>query len=471
MAASYHELQEILETQTKFLEAITASPMEIGVVISIKGDRCLINCSGKLLDNGIPPNVRLSIGDYVNIVTKTGAIFSKSNITAPGIIASVKKAIPGGVEIEEHGDRKFVISSIPLSVGDSILIDSSCSVVIKKLERSDDTYQFAQSTGVSWADIGGLQEAKSAIQEAIEIPYKHKDLYDAYKRKRSKGVLLYGPPGCGKTLLGKAAATSLANTHGETVSKGFFFVKGPEVLSKYVGESEANIRSLFASAKEFYKKNGYPAIIMIDEADALLGTRENTSNISMSKTIVPMFLSEMDGIDDSGAMVLLSTNRPTDLDSAVVRDGRIDRKIHVGRPDAMSSKDILDLNLRGVPVKEDDLSTFANSEIHSEERTILSIILKDGGVKQLLLRHILNGAVIAGIVEKAKEHAMRRDLSSGKVSGVSKQDITTSIDLVANEMKGMDHNYAIEEQIGDLTKVARINKISNPKPSSQLPRI
>src|SRR5208283_4208865 len=170
-------------------------------------------------------------------------------------------------------------------------------------------------------------------KEAIELPFTHKDIFAHYNKKPPKGLLLYGPPGCGKTLVGKATTNSLANIFGaKAISSGFIYVKGPEILNMYVGESGRRIREIFQRGRKHFDKYKFPAVIFIDEAEAVLSERGTSRSSDVDKTIVPMFLSEMDGLDENHAIVMLATNRPKMLDPAVVREGRVDRHIKVSRP-------------------------------------------------------------------------------------------------------------------------------------------
>ena len=179
----------------------------------------------------------------------------------------------------------------------------------------------------------------------------------------------------------------------------------------------------------------------------------------MSRTIVPMFLSEMDGLEDSNAMVLLSTNRPKDLDPAIVRDGRIDRKVYVGRPSHESTKQIFNINLKGVPMIEEDLSDYATDSLFSEKKVLFTIVLNEGEVQNLALRHLINGAMVAGVVERAKEMAMTRDIKEGGVCrGVSREDVDAAIGNTMTELAGLDHKHAIEDLIGDVKRIKSIHK-------------
>lgn len=254
----------------------------------------------------------------------------------------------------KKGDQDLRIEACPdLEAGNEVLLHPKTMQIVEHLGRPPlEASRFAPESipDVKWEDIGGLEVAKADMVEAIEVPHRHKELFAYYGKKQIKGILLSGPPGCGKTMLGKAAARALADIYGAAGSRtGFLYVKGPEILNQYVGQTEQTIRDMFFDAKRHKEEHGYPAIIFLDEADAILAAR-GTRNIGIGNTIVPQFLTEMDGMDESGAIVIIATNRPDVLDPAIVRDGRIDRKVAVVRPNEQNACAILEMNFAKVPL-------------------------------------------------------------------------------------------------------------------------
>jgi len=278
----------------------------------------------------------------------------------------------------------------------------------------------AEIPNVKWSDIGGLEEAKQDMIEAIEMPHREKELFAFYKKRPVKGILLSGPPGCGKTMLGKAAATALAEIYGAASARtGFLYVKAPEILNSYVGASEETVREIFMDARRHAKEHGYPAIIFIDEAEAILAKRGGMG-FSMSNTIVPSFLTEMDGLESSSAIVILATNRPDILDPAIVREGRIDRKVSVKRPSLKNATDIIAMNMARYPIAEgwelQNLAAGMAHEIYADARTLQG---------DKYLRDIVNGAMLAACVDLAVANAMRRDIEARKdKAGQAEPDVT-----------------------------------------------
>jgi proteasome-associated ATPase len=267
-------------------------------------------------------------------------------------------------------------------------------------------------------------------------------LFAYYGKKQIKGILLSGPPGCGKTMLGKAAANSLANIYGKENSRtGFLYVKGPEILNQYVGQTEQTIRDMFDDARRHKEENGYPAIIFLDEADAILAAR-GTRNVGIGNTIVPMFLTEMDGLEESGAIVIIATNRPDVLDPAVVRDGRIDRKVSVIRPNKENAAAILQMNLKKIPIEENSSAeklAYDTAEIIYDA----DLYVND----KLRLRDVVNGAMLANCVSLAISAAVRRDMENKvkkKGSGIRFDDLKQAVERVRHQSAGVRHDLEVE---------------------------
>lgn len=330
---------------------------------------------------------------------------------------------------------------------------------------------------VSWDDIVGLDDAKEALREAIEYPVTHANLYSGYGKEPSRGVLLYGPPGCGKTLLAKAVATAVQRRGSPVATspsrvdmfgipmtpnpvRGFISVKGSEILDAYVGGSEKKVRELFTEARSYERATGQRAVIFIDEAEALLSCR-SSSRTFLSSMCVPTFLAEMDGVDGSSAFIILSTNRVDTLDSAITRDGRIDVKVEVSRPRRDAVRQMLELHLRRVPVSGDGIIDEACADIFSGRHVVTRGFAGETEI-QLCLDDVLSGAVVAGIVKRATSHAIRRDREAGLTnpSGVQSGDFSHAVRSAALEMKDLNWREELHAKAMEVMKAEVIHDVA-----------
>lgn len=345
-----------------------------------------------------------------------------------------------------------------VEVGDRILIGGNpgASIALQNLGKETKRFQFSDDLGITWDDIGGLAEAKLAMREAIEYPSLYAHLYKALGKRPIKGVLLEGPPGCGKTMLAKAAAVALAKTYGKSAQQsGYIYVKGPEVLSKWVGEAESTIRMLFKMAQEHQVQHGYPAIVFIDEAEALLSKRGMGVSSDMEKTIVPSFLAELDGLGESGSLCLLATNRSERLDPAIVRDGRIDRRVRVKRPNREATQEIFEIHLRKIPAcrKADilkPLADYAARQVFSPNRAIARVDMGLAEPFSFELQHCISGAMVAGIVDKATSIALHKAIADKQHEDISigEEHILKAIQQTHAEMRSIDHTDDISYLAG-----------------------
>ncbi len=306
---------------------------------------------------------------------------------------------------------------------------------------------------IEWGDVIGNEDARRALVEAIEHPIQHKELFAAYRKKPTNGVLLYGPPGCGKTMFGKAASSVLAKLHGRSAGEHtMIHVKGPEIQSPYIGVTEAVIRDIFAYARAYRTLHGYPLVVFIDEADAILPSRDGNGArraLPWEESNVATFLTEMDGLEESGALVILATNRPQSIDAALLRDGRCDRKIKVERPSREAVRTIFMRSLASVPLSPhygaDAIADFAVQAFFSPHRRLLKV-QTDKGWGFITLGDIVNGAMAVGVVEQAKGSAFHRDLASGGTpSGIRPEDMEAAIDAVLKQNTGLNHYDALAE--------------------------
>src|SRR6267143_266712 len=331
---------------------------------------------------------------------------------------------------QEHGMQSIVLQRSQdllketLKVGDEIRVDPSYRIGIELLSQSNtQDYYLEAVPEISWDKVGGQAEALSAIKDAIELPLLHADLFSKFQHQTPKGFLLYGPPGCGKTLLGKATAYNLRQElkkqTGVDHPEFFLHVKGPEILNVWVGESERQVRDLFAQCRE-RALSGNLAFLFIDEAESILGTRRAGRYHSILSTLVPMFCTEMDGLEPlKDVVVILASNRADLIDPAILRPGRIDRKIKVHRPNQADAQAIYEIYLReSLPLAEPKVELAkAVTEAHyarTPGNQFLEIVFRSGKKEFLYRGDLASGAIIAAVVERGKSYAIKRSIETGK---------------------------------------------------------
>lgn len=411
---------------------------------------------GKQTEVEAHATITVNAGDVVKLSSETMQIVGVADITPTGETVVVRRVLDNNqLEVDYDGSTRVINPGVVEGIekGDKLIIDATGSVALRNFGKSDERYVVTHDTKVSWDDIGGLEDAKKTMIEAVELPLLHSDLYNFYGKKSVKGVLLYGPPGCGKTMIGKATATALAKLHGVDGSEGYFYVKGPEILDKYVGVAESNIRQIFERARKFRDTHGYPAVVFIDEADAIMGKRGSGISSDIERTIVPMFLTEMDGLDESGAVIILATNRPDVLDPAIVRDGRIDRKVKVTRPTQASATEIFKLNLRNVPLNNGytraQLAEDAAAALFDPTKSLYTVSLKNGTSMDFPLSAVVNGGMVASIVDQATSAAMLRDIENNTKGGLRWDDLLLAVQAVYEQNRDLDHKDEIADFVAD----------------------
>lgn len=457
MTASTAELREIIDAQQAELDRMCSAPQLVAQVLRVEDEALFVLSGGTLTKVPKPANksLQFSEGQSILVMADTGQFIEHlyepiglgNLITLHNVDKKTNTA-----DIESQGSvRKISLGLLTeAETGDRVILDNTSTVALVLFPA--EKIEVVEHDPVTWDQIGGQEEAKQALHDTVELPLLHPDLYKAYNKKPIQGVLLFGPPGCGKTMLGRALSTSLGG--------GFQYIKGPELLNAYVGQTEANIRDIFARAKKYKMATGKPAVIFLDEADALLGVRGRDS-IGMEKTVVPQFLTEMDGLEPSSAIVILATNRSDQLDPAVTREGRIDRKINVTRPDQPTVFTLFQLYLQATLVadgKYAELAKLATDCLFDDALTLMNVVT-DGGVMQFNLQHIVSGALIASIVEQAANMAMHRDIKNGgKPTGIIDEDILQAVSKVYHQ----NHNLHHDEAIRDFAGPYRIKHLEKP---------
>jgi proteasome-associated ATPase len=342
--------------------------------------------------------------------------------------------------------RSSLLTKDKLKAGLELRLDPNQRVAVevigtaKRLDRS-----LTRVEPILWKDIGGQHEAVQGIRDSIEMPFLHAKLFKRFNHPVPKGFLLYGPPGCGKTLLGKATAHNLRlqirEKTGEDHPEFFLSVKGPEVLNMWLGESERQVRDLFAQCRE-KAAEGHLAFLFIDEAESILGTRHaGRVGSNILSTLVPMFCTEMDGLEVlQNVVIIIASNRADLIDPAILRPGRIDRKIRVRRPDKEAAREIYRIYLKEeLPLAEPcEVLVDASVEAHyakTDENRFLDVSYRSGRHDYLYRGDLASGAIIAAIVERAKEYAIKRSIQLGEESPLSRQDL---LDALSKEYREND---------------------------------
>jgi proteasome-associated ATPase len=469
---------------------LTAPANRVGTLLEVPGEglaRILVG--GAEYYAAVDPRVQaveLKIGAQI-LVNEAYAVIKVLGYDRNGPVLKVAEALADGrLRFEQEMGRQVLILQrssdlvgVDLKAGDEVRIDPSLHVAIEKLEdRKANSHFLDEVPTVTWEQIGGQTEAIAAIRKAIEYPLLHAGTFQRFKFTQPKGFLLHGPPGCGKTLIGQAAAASLAKLVGESVpgasgakgdkppvSRGaFLHIKGPEILNMWLGESERMVRDLFAQARARRNEGALP-FIFIDEAESVLGTRRASRSFNISSTLVPMFCAEMDGIESlCEVVIILASNRPDLIDPAVLRPGRIDRKIKVSRPNRDSAASILNVYLtEDLPLDRQwidqhggdrkkacaDLIEHALSAIFSriDENRLLSIRLRSGQSKVLYRGDLISGAILASIVQRAKEQAIDRVITTGgaEQGGMTLDDLVNSVHAEFREGEMLPPDDAAEE--------------------------
>jgi proteasome-associated ATPase len=378
------------------------------------------------------------LNDALNIVDAFG--FERA-----GEVVMLKEVLEGGDRalVISHADEERVVHmadtllDAPLRAGDSLLIEPRSAYAYERIPKSEvEELVLEEVPDVDYHDIGGLDRQIEQIRDAVELPFLHADLFREHQLRPPKGVLLYGPPGCGKTLIAKAVANSLAKQiaekRGELKHTSYFLnIKGPELLNKYVGETERHIRLIFQRARE-KAGEGTPVIVFFDEMDSVFRTRGSGVSSDVENTIVPQLLSEIDGVEGlENVIVIGASNREDMIDPAILRPGRLDVKIKIERPDAEAAKDIFSKYiLPGLPLHPDDLAEHGHSAdacvaamidatvlrmySETEENRFLEVTYANGDKEVLYFKDFNSGAMIQNIVDRAKKMAIKDFLSSGQ---------------------------------------------------------
>jgi len=458
------QLREARETIDKYDEAytkLTQPANRIAVYLSTNEDGAANIALG---DNdfytNIDPNVeqtelragtRVKINDAYAIVGVLGPAQNGPVVKITEVLSDGRLRVGG----DAQGTNSRIVLrgadlvDVTLKEGQDVRMEPNFRVALESFTGKDGKDFFLEQVPpLAWSKVGGQEEAIGVIRDAIELPLLYPELYERFGKRPLKGILLFGPPGCGKTLIGKATAYNLTEEYRlrtkKDVKEYFMYINGPKILNMWLGESERQVREIFSTARE-KAKEGYLVFIFIDEAESILRTRSSGRFTNISNTVVPQFCAEMDGLVSlENVVVMLTSNRPDYIDPAILRPERIDRKVKIVRPDRKATSDILGIYLHETVPLDYRLVDEKGGERHAREDLIerttdliwqrtsetefIEVYLRNGGVDTLHWKDLVSGALLTSVVERAKDYAIKRsiDVKSTK-EGISWEDMDRAV--------------------------------------------
>ena len=448
LAATLREARDQIIALKEEVDRLAQPPSGYGVFLNARDDGTVdIFAGGRKMRVAPSPGVdatELKVGQEV-MLNEAMNIVAACGFERHGEIVMLKEILEGGDRalVLGHTDEERVVElaepllRASLRAGDSLLLEPRSGYAYERIPKAEvEELVLEEVPDIDYADIGGLGAQIEQIRDAVELPYMHAELFTEHQLQAPKGILLYGPPGCGKTLIAKAVANSLAKKvaakMGEGEGRSFFLnIKGPELLNKYVGETERHIRLVFQRARE-KATQGTPVIVFFDEMDSLFRTRGSGVSSDVENTIVPQLLSEIDGVEGlQNVIVIGASNREDMIDPAILRPGRLDVKIKIERPDAQAAAEIMAKYLTpGLPLHPDDVAEHGGDKkltvagmiqravermySESDANRFLEVTYADGDKEILYFKDFNSGAMIENIVARAKKSAIKDFLDTGQ---------------------------------------------------------
>ena len=450
LSYTLREAREHISSLREEVEKLTQPPSAYGVVVGKNDDSTVdVLTNGRKMRVNLHPSVEhdaLERGSEV-VLNESLNIVAARHGEQIGEVVSIKDVMDDGVRVMVVGraDEERVceladaLRGVHLRSGDTVRLDPRTGFILEKLPRPEvEDLLLEEVPDISYEDIGGLDNQIEQIADAVELPFLHQELFAEHRLPAPKGILLYGPPGCGKTLIAKAVANSLAkkvaeSTGGEKGRSYFINIKGPELLNKYVGETERQIRLVFQRARE-KSEEGWPVIVFFDEMDSMFRTRGTGISSDMESTIVPQLLAEIDGVEGlRNVIVIGATNREDLIDPAILRPGRLDVKIKIERPNAAAARQIFAQYLTDeIPIAAGfKVATMIDETVEEmyredEANRFLEVTYQNGDKEILYYKDFSSGAMIENIVRRAKKLAIKRLIGGGE-KGIRTDDLIASI--------------------------------------------
>jgi proteasome-associated ATPase len=459
LSATLREAREHIGALREEVEKLTMPPSGYGTFLEVNDDGTVdVFTAGRKMRVALHPELDVEelqrgqevvLNESLNVVLARGHDISGEVVTLKELLDSGRRALVVGRADEERVcELASGLLGERLRAGDHLLMETRSGVLVERLPRPEvEELILEEVPDITYADVGGLDEQIDQIQDAVELPYLYAELFHEHQLQPPKGILLYGPPGCGKTLIAKAVANSLAKRvsekTGDSSTRSYFLnIKGPELLNKYVGETERQIRLIFQRARE-KSEEGVPVIVFFDEMDSLFRTRGSGISSDIESTIVPQLLAEIDGVESlKNVIVIGASNREDLIDPAILRPGRLDVKIKIERPDEGAARQIFSRYLSDdLPIAEDETSRASGRReavdamidtavgrmySNDDENRFLEVTYQNGDKEVLFFKDFASGAMIENIVRRSKKMSIKRQISGGE-KGISSTDLVDAI--------------------------------------------